>query len=91
MQAHEGFSDTLLEPRKAPCKRPKLDEKASKLLLEDLQERPWATHSQRTEFLFATCGVSVSETTVCRTLRRLSRSRKRSRGALEQDGVLRLL
>ena len=36
-----------LQPRKAPAKRPKLDEKASKLLLEDLQQRPWATHSQR--------------------------------------------
>ena len=38
-----------LEPRKAPGKRPKLDEKARKLLVEDLQERPWATHSQRAE------------------------------------------
>jgi transposase len=36
-----------LEPRKAPGKKPKLDEKATKLLLEDLKERPWATHSQR--------------------------------------------
>jgi transposase len=36
-----------LQPRKALAKRPKLDEKASKLLLEDLQQRPWATHSQR--------------------------------------------
>ena len=42
-----------LEPRKAPGKKPKLDEKARKLLLEDLQERPWATHSQRAQFLFA--------------------------------------
>jgi transposase len=66
-----------LEPRKAPGKRSKLDEKARNLLLEDLQERPWATHSQRAEFLFAACGVSVSEATVCRTLRRLSRSRKK--------------
>ena len=66
-----------LEPRKAPGKAPKLDEKARKLLLEDLQERPWATHSQRAEYLFAVCGVSVSEATVCRTLGRLSRSRKK--------------
>ena len=34
-----------LEPRKAPGKKPKLDRKASKLLVEDLQQRPWATHS----------------------------------------------
>src|SRR3954453_17905250 len=66
-----------LEPRKAPGKKPKLDEKARKLLLEDLRERPYATHSQRAEFLFATCGVSVSEATICRTLRRLSHSRKK--------------
>jgi transposase len=66
-----------LEPRKAPGKAPKLDEKARKLLLKNLQERPWATHSQRAEYLFAVCGVSVSEATVCRTLGRLSRSRKK--------------
>jgi transposase len=66
-----------LEPRKAPGKKPKLDEKARKLLLEDVRERPWATHSQRAEFLLAACGVSVSEATVCRTLRRLSHSRKK--------------
>jgi len=66
-----------LEPRKAPGKRPKLDEKASKLLVKDLEERPWATHSQRAQFLFAVCGVRVSEATLCRAVRRLSRSRKK--------------
>ena len=66
-----------LEPRKAPGKKPKLDQKARKLLLEDLEERPWATHSQRAEFLFAVCGVRVSEATICRTLRRLSHTRKK--------------
>ena len=45
-----------LEPRKAPGKKPKLDEKATKLLLEDLEERPWATHFQRVEILFAMLG-----------------------------------
>jgi transposase len=60
-----------------PSKRPKLDEKARKLLLEDFEERPWATHTQRAEFLYAACGVSVSEATICRTLRRLSHSRKK--------------
>ena len=66
-----------LEPSKTPGNKPKLDEKARKLLLEDLKERPWATHSQRAEFLFAASGVSVSEATVCRTLKRLSHSRKK--------------
>jgi len=66
-----------LEPRKAPGKTSKLDEKARKLLVEDLQERPWATHSQRREFLFAVCGTKVSEATVCQAVGRLSRSRKK--------------
>src|ERR687883_1155694 len=61
-----------LQSRKAPGKAPKLDEKARKLLVEDLQERPWATHSQRAQFLFAVMGVRVSEaTTICRAVRHL--------------------
>ncbi len=66
-----------LQAKKAPGKRPKLDEKAKKLLANDLEERPWATHSQRAEFLFAVSGVSVSEATVCRAVGRLRRSRKK--------------
>ncbi len=66
-----------LEPRKAPGKRPKLDKKARKLLLEDLEQRPWATHSQRAELLFAITGVRVSDATLCRMVRRLHRSRKK--------------
>ncbi len=66
-----------LKPRKAPGKAPKLDEKARKLLAKDLEERPWATHSQRAEFLFAMLGVRVSEATVCRAVGRLCRSRKK--------------
>jgi transposase len=77
-----------LEPRKAPGRVPKLDEKATKLLLGDLRERPWATHSQRAEFLYAACGVSVSEATVCRTLGRLSHSRKKDHGAPRTRRVL---
>ena len=66
-----------LEARKAPGRTPKLDEKAMKLLLEDLEQRPWATHSQRAEFLYALSGVSVSEATVCRAVGRVRRSRKK--------------
>ena len=36
-----------LEPRKAPGKKPKLDQKARKLLAEDLQERSWAPPTAR--------------------------------------------
>jgi hypothetical protein len=53
--------------------------------------RPWATHAQRAEFLFAVCGVRVSEATVCRTLRRLSHSRKKDQRAPERDEYLRSL
>jgi transposase len=66
-----------LEPRMAPGKEPKLDQKATKLLAKDLEERPWATHSQRAEVLFAVSGVRVSEATVCRAVGRLRRSRKK--------------
>jgi len=74
-----------LEPGKAPGRAPKLDEKAKRLLLEDLERRPWATHSQRAEFLFAVCGVRVSEATVCRTLRQLSHSRKKGPRGRENE------
>ena len=74
-----------LEPRKAPGKIPKLDEKAMKLLVEDLEERPWATHSQRAQFLFALSGVRVSEATVCRAVGRLRRSRKKDPAGQQKE------
>ena len=74
-----------LEPRKAPGRAPKLDEKVRKLLLEDLEERPWATHSQRAEFLFAASGVRVSEATVCRAVGRLRRSRKKDPSGQQKE------
>jgi transposase len=74
-----------LEPRKAPGKAPKLDQKARRLLVEDLEVRPWATHAQRAEFVYATCGVSGSEATVCRTLRRMSHSRKKGPKGLKNE------
>ena len=74
-----------LEPRKAPGRAPKLDEKATKLILEDLEERPWATHSQRAEFLFAASGVRVSEATVCRAVGRLRRNRKKDPSGQQKE------
>ena len=74
-----------LQPRKAPGKKPKLDEKARKLLAEDLEERPWATHSQRAEFLLAVAGVRVSEATVCRAVGSLRRSRKKDPEGLQKE------
>jgi transposase len=68
-----------LAPKKGPGLKPKLDEDARRLLEEDLQERPAATLRQRREFLRAVAGVSVSESTVSRMLRRLGWSRKKDR------------
>ncbi len=68
-----------LTPKKRPGLEPKLDEAARRLLEEDLQVRPAATLRQRREFLRAVGGVSVSESTVSRMLRRLGWSRKKDR------------
>ncbi len=67
-----------LAPKKAPGSPSKLDESAMHLLEDDIKARPWATHNQRSEFLFAACGVEVSETTICRAIKKhLSHSRKK--------------
>ena len=69
-----------LAPKKAPGFRSKLDKSAMRLLEEDIKARPLATHGQRKEFLFATCGVEVSEATICRAINKhLSHSRKKDR------------
>jgi transposase len=68
-----------LGPKRRPGKRPKLDRRAMWLLKEDLEARPWATHKQRGEFLFAIYGVRVSEATICRAIKRLGHSRKKDR------------
>jgi transposase len=68
-----------LAPKKRPGLRPKLDGAAERLLEEDLEERPAATLRQRREFLRRAAGVSVSESTVNRALRRLGFSRKKDR------------
>src|SRR3712207_2020777 len=67
-----------LIPRKAAGKASKLDEGVMRLLEEDIKNRPWATHSQRSEFLYVVCGIEVSEATICRAIkRRLGNSRKK--------------
>ena len=68
-----------LAPKRRPGKRPKLDQRAMRLLEEDLVARPWATHRERSEFLFGVCGVKVSEATICRAIKRLGHSRKKDR------------
>ena len=66
-----------LAPRKRPGSKPKMDERARRLLEADLEERPAATLSERQEFLRRVVGLSVSESSVSRMLRRLGWSRKK--------------
>ena len=74
--AREGRS---LSPGKAAGKRPLLDEKARRLLEADVQERPFAKLADRREYLRRVAGVSVSESTLSRALRKMGFGRKKGR------------
>jgi transposase len=66
-----------LTPKKRPGSKPKMDERARRLLEADVQRHPAATLSERREFLHKAAGVGVSDSTVSRMLRRLGWSRKK--------------
>jgi transposase len=66
-----------LAPKRRPGAAPKLDEKAVKLLEEDLKERPFATLRERREYIELMGGPSVSRSTVCRAIARLGSTRKK--------------
>jgi len=68
-----------LSPGKAPGKKPLLDEKAKKLLEADVQERPFAKLSERQEYLQSMAGISVSESTLSRAIRKMGFGRKKGR------------
>jgi transposase len=68
-----------LSPGKAPGKKPKLDEKAKKLLEADVQERPFAKLSERQQYLQSVAGLSVSESTLSRAMRKMGFGRKKGR------------
>src|SRR5215210_3811700 len=70
-----------LAPKKRPGSEPKMDERARKLLEADLEERPSATLSDRSEYLGRVAGVSVSDSTASRVLKRLGWSRKKIVGS----------
>lgn len=74
--AREGGS---LSPRRSPGRRPKADGRARRLLEADLRERPSATLLERREYLRSMAGLTVSESTLSRLLRRLGWSRKKDR------------
>ena len=68
-----------LSPGKAPGNRPLLDEKARRLLEADLKERPFAKLKDRREYLEKVAGVSASESTLSRALRKMGFGRKKGR------------
>jgi len=66
-----------LAPKKRPGSVPKLDEKARKLLEDDLHERPFVTLRDRCEYIEVVTGLSVSRSTVCRAIARIGPTRKK--------------
>jgi transposase len=66
-----------LAPKKRPGSAPKLDDKAMKLLGEDLQERLFATLQERCEYMELMTGISVSRSTMCRAIARIGPTRKK--------------
>src|SRR5918997_1130217 len=72
-KADQGDS---LSPRKHPGPRPKLDERARRLLEADVEQRPVVSLRERGRFLERVAGVRVSESTLCRLLRRMGFSPK---------------
>jgi transposase len=65
-----------LAPKKHPGSKPKLDERARKILEADVEERPTITLKDRCRFLEEMVGVSVSESTLSRLLRKMGFSPK---------------
>jgi transposase len=78
--AEDGRS---LAPKKRPGSKPKLDERASKLLQADLKEHPFLTLQQRCEYLRAVASVEVSRSTVCRAIKRMNATRKKGGDQLQ--------
>ena len=66
-----------LAPKKRPGSVPKLDEKAMKLLEEDIRERPFASLQERRDYVEVITGISVSRSTMCRAIVRLGSTRKK--------------
>ena len=78
--AQEGGS---LAPKKRPGSKPKLDERARRLLRADLEERPFLTLQERCEYLKAVASVEVSRSSVCRAIKRMDATRKKGADRLQ--------
>ncbi len=73
-KAHRGES---LAPKKRPGSALKLDDRAMKLLEEDLKERPFVTLQERCDYVEAMTGLCVSRSTMCRAIARIGPTRKK--------------
>jgi transposase len=66
-----------LAPEKSWGSSPKLDEKATKLLEDDLTEHPFASLQDRCDYIEAVMGLGVSRSTMCRAIARIGSTRKK--------------
>ena len=73
-KAHQGES---LAPKKRPGSAPKLDEKARKLLENDIKGRPFVSLQERCDYIEAMTGLSVSRSTMCRAIARIGSTPKK--------------
>jgi len=65
-----------LVPKRHPGSKPKLDERARRLLEADVEHRPAASLKDRCRFIRRIVGVSVSESTLSRLLRSMDFTQK---------------
>jgi len=71
--AREGRS---LAPKRHPGSKSKLDGRARRLLEADVERRPAASLKERCRFVRRVVGISVSESTLSRLLRRMGFTQK---------------
>jgi transposase len=66
-----------LAPKKSPGSAPKPDDKAIKLLEEDLEELPFAPLRDRCDHMEIMTELSVSRSAMCRAIARIGPTRKK--------------
>ena len=66
-----------LAPKKSPGSSRKLDEKANKLLEDDLEERPFVVLQDRCDYIETLTGHCVSRSTMCRAIAQIGSTRKK--------------
>ncbi|MDQ4077839.1 MAG: hypothetical protein M3220_16525 [Chloroflexota bacterium] len=79
--AQQGRS---LEPGALPGKQSKLGESGIRLLEEDLHERPTVTYGNRARLLHRLVGIEVSKATICRAVKRMGYTRKKTSGCYRE-------